>query len=75
MGASTEKNTAEVYARFEPLMQELGGRPHWGKHFTLTRKTIQAMYGTAYEKFLAIREELDPGRVFANSFLSHVLGD
>ena len=75
IGASTEKNTAEVYARFEPLMLEFGGRPHWGKHFTLTRKAIQSMYGTSYDRFLEVRDELDPDRVFANSFLTHVLGE
>jgi hypothetical protein len=26
----------ELFARYEPLMKELGRRPHWGKHFTLT---------------------------------------
>jgi FAD/FMN-containing dehydrogenase len=74
VGASTEKNTAEVFARFEPLMLKHGGRPHWGKHFTLTREAIQALYGSRYADFLAIRDALDPDRVFANSFLRHLLG-
>lgn len=74
IGASTEKNTAEVFARFEPLMRRHGGRPHWGKHFTLTRDDIKGLYGKAYDDFVAIREAFDPDRVFANSLLLEIFG-
>jgi FAD/FMN-containing dehydrogenase len=74
IGASTENNTAEVFARFEPLMQEFGGRPHWGKHFTLTRDAIMDAYGSRYAEFVALRDAFDPDRVFANSFLRYLLG-
>jgi FAD/FMN-containing dehydrogenase len=74
IGASTEDNTAEVFARFEPLMQKFRGRPHWGKHFTLTRDAIKGMYGKRYDDFLALRGVFDPDRVFANTFLRDVLG-
>lgn len=74
IGASTEKNTAEVFARFEPLMRLHGGRPHWGKHFTLTRADIQGMYGTRYDDFVALRNASDPDRVFTNSLLRELFG-
>ena len=74
IGASTEDNTAEVYSRFEPLMRSFGGRPHWGKHFTLMRNEIQAMYGTSYDAFVSLRDTLDPDRVFSNSLLRDVFG-
>jgi FAD/FMN-containing dehydrogenase len=74
IGASTEDNKAEVFARFEPLMQEFRGRPHWGKHFTLTRESIKGMYGGRYDDFLALRNAFDPDRAFANTFLRDVLG-
>jgi FAD/FMN-containing dehydrogenase len=74
IGASTQGNTAEVFARFEPLMLEFGGRPHWGKHFTLTREAIKGMYGTRYDDFVAQRDTFDPDRVFTNTFLRDVFG-
>jgi FAD/FMN-containing dehydrogenase len=74
IGASTQENTAEVFSRFEPLMRQHGGRPHWGKHFTLTRDEIKAMYGTGYDQFVSIRDRLDPDRVFANSLLTEIFG-
>jgi len=74
IGASTESNTAQVFARFEPIMRSHGGRPHWGKHFTLTKGDIQDMYGQSYNDFVAIRDALDPKRVFSNSFLSDLFG-
>lgn len=74
IGASTQRNTAEVFARFEPLMLEFGGRPHWGKHFTLTRGQVQGMYGPRLDQFVAHRDAFDPDRVFANSFLTDLLG-
>jgi FAD/FMN-containing dehydrogenase len=74
IGASTQENTAEVFSRFEPLMRQHGGRPHWGKHFTLTRDEIKAMYGTGYDQFVSIRDRLDPDRVFANSLLTELFG-
>lgn len=72
IGASTEDNTAEVFSRFEPLMRQLGGRPHWGKHFTLTRDEIEAMYRGGYDDFVALRNRLDPDRVFSNSLLTEI---
>jgi FAD/FMN-containing dehydrogenase len=74
IGASPEYNTAEVFSRFEPLMWSQGGRPHWGKHFTLSRDDIKTMYGQNYHEFVALRNTMDPDRVFSNSFLKHVFG-
>jgi FAD/FMN-containing dehydrogenase len=74
IGASPSERTAEVFARFEPLMREHGGRPHWGKHFTLTRADIRSMYGASYDAFVSVRDALDPDRVFSNSLLESVLG-
>jgi FAD/FMN-containing dehydrogenase len=74
IGASPEGNTAEVFARFEPLMWRFGGRPHWGKHFTLSRDAIKSMYGANYDAFVAERDAMDPERVFSNSFLTELFG-
>jgi FAD/FMN-containing dehydrogenase len=69
IGVSTQPNANEVYARVEPIMKDFGGRPHWGKHFTLRRSEVEAMYPDSYEKFRQVRKELDPNGVFANTLL------
>lgn len=58
----------------ESLLQSLGGRPHWGKQFTATRTYLRSVY-PAHDRFVALREALDPQRLFQNDFLQHVLGD
>lgn len=70
IGASTLENATEVFERFEPLMKDLDGRPHWGKNFTLTRSEVRQMYGAGYKRFCDIRASLDPNGIFTNSFLS-----
>jgi FAD/FMN-containing dehydrogenase len=73
LGASTLLNATEVYERFEPLMKSLGGRPHWGKNFTLTQKEVaQDLYPATYETFRQVRDQYDPKRVFANSMLKEL---
>jgi len=73
-GANTDRNANEVFQRFEPLMKTLEGRPHWGKHFTMTKDEITAMYGAGYTDFAQLRATWDPDNVFANS-LVHDLFD
>ena len=70
IGASTLDNATEVFERFEPLMRDLEGRPHWGKNFTLTRSEVARMYGSGYTRFCEVRREFDPNGVFLNSFLA-----
>ncbi|MFF0118851.1 D-arabinono-1,4-lactone oxidase [Micromonospora arida] len=64
----------EPYFRaFEQVAAGLGGRPHWGKlHYR-----DAASLATAYPRFAdfqAVRDRLDPHRVFTNPHLTHVLG-
>lgn len=70
IGVATQPNANEVIERFEPIMKRLGGRPHWGKCFTLTRAEAELLY-PRYQKFRQIRNELDPNRVFSNEFLQY----
>lgn len=73
IGATTLVNSSEVFERFEPLMRALGGRPHWGKNFTLTQREVaQDLYPATYERFRAVRERFDPKRVFSNSLLAEL---
>jgi L-gulonolactone oxidase len=59
------------FDHFEARMKLLGGRPHWGKHLTMTAEEARRMY-PMYERFNAIRKEFDPAGVFANEFVRRV---
>ena len=50
-------------------MKDFGGRPHWGKHFSLRRSEVEAMYPDSYDKFRQIRRQLDPNGVFGTTQL------
>ena len=69
IGVSTQPNANEVYARVEPIMKDLGGRPHWGKHFSLTRKEVEGMYPDTIEQFRNLRKEWDPNGIFGNTLI------
>lgn len=58
----------------EPLLREAGGRPHWGKVHTRSAADLAPAYDR-FDDFLALRDRLDPDRVFANAHLRRVLGD
>jgi L-gulono-1,4-lactone dehydrogenase len=62
------------FAAMERIMREHGGRPHWGKLHSLGRTDLAADY-PRFEDFLAMRDRLDPDRVFANHHLRRLLGD
>lgn len=63
-----------VFALLEPVLRAHDGRPHWGKLHTRTAADLAPAY-PRFEDFLALRERLDPQRVFANDYLRRVLGD
>jgi FAD-linked oxidoreductase len=58
----------------EAVMRAHDGRPHWGKLHTRTAADLAPAY-PRFEEFLALRDRLDPDRVFANDYLRRVLGD
>ena len=57
----------------EAIMNEYGGRPHWGKRHFQTAATLAERY-PRWADFQAARDELDPGRVFSNEYAQRVLG-
>jgi hypothetical protein len=56
------------YPVIEKHWQSLGGRPHWGKSYSLDAPFAR-IYGANMEKFKAIRQALDPNGLFLNDFL------
>lgn len=64
----------EPYFRaFERVVQPLGGRPHWGKLHYREADTLRPEY-PRFADFVAVRDRLDPDRVFANAYTERVLG-
>jgi L-gulono-1,4-lactone dehydrogenase len=57
----------------ERILRDHGGRPHWGKLHTRTVDDLAPAY-PRFEEFLAMRDRLDPDRVFDNGYLRRVLG-
>ena len=52
----------EPYFRaVEAIMDELDGRPHWGKRHFQTAETLRPRY-PRWDDFQAVRARLDPGR-------------
>ncbi|HXR28307.1 MAG TPA: D-arabinono-1,4-lactone oxidase [Solirubrobacteraceae bacterium] len=64
----------EPYFRaVEAIMDELGGRPHWGKRHFQTATTLRERYPD-WDRFQAVRARLDPQATFANAWTDRVLG-
>ena len=52
---------------------EHGARPHWGKRHFHTAATLAPLY-PGWERFQAVRRELDPDGRFTNGYVERVLG-
>ncbi|OSC39661.1 D-arabinono-1,4-lactone oxidase [Mycobacterium decipiens] len=64
----------ESYFRaVEEIMDEYAGRPHWGKRHYQTAATLRERY-PHWDRFAAVRDRLDPDRVFLNDYTRRVLG-
>ena len=62
----------EYFAGVERIMDELDGRPHWGKLHGQRADTLAPRY-PQWADFQAARDKLDPDRTFANPYLQRVL--
>ncbi|TNV78863.1 hypothetical protein FGO68_gene10845 [Halteria grandinella] len=62
-----------VFKDFQEIMDKFQGRPHWAKAFDQDTFSFKALFPRTSERFLAIRQQLDPHNLFENSFISKVL--
>lgn len=62
------------FTAVERIMTAYEGRPHWGKVHTRDAEYLAGVY-PRFGEFTALRDRLDPGRLFANDYLRRVLGD
>jgi FAD-linked oxidoreductase len=61
------------FDRFESIVAEVAGRPHWGKLHSLDAGRLRPLY-PRYDEFRRVRAEVDPEARFGNSYLTRVLG-
>ncbi len=61
------------FAAVEEIMTGLGGRPHWGKLHNQDYTYLSRVY-PRFTDFVALRDQLDPDRLFGNAYLDRVLG-
>jgi FAD/FMN-containing dehydrogenase len=64
----------ETYFRaVEAIMEDYGGRPHWGKRHYQSAATLASRY-PEWERFHQVRRRLDPEGRFENDYTRRVLG-
>ncbi|MFI2372261.1 D-arabinono-1,4-lactone oxidase [Streptomyces sp. NPDC018833] len=62
------------FTAVERIMTAHAGRPHWGKIHTRDAGYFAEAY-PRFGEFTALRDRLDPDRLFQNPYLRRVLGD
>jgi L-gulono-1,4-lactone dehydrogenase len=58
----------------EQIFDAYDGRPHWGKRHYQTAASLSGRY-PQWDRFIAVRDRLDPDRVFTNDYTRRVFGD
>jgi len=61
------------FDRFESIVAELAGRPHWGKLHSLDAGRLRPLY-PRFDDFRRVRAEADPEGRFGNAYLTRVFG-
>lgn len=63
----------EYFRDIEHIFRDYGGRPHWGKKHYLKAGDLRPLY-PMWDRFLELRQRMDPEGVFLNPYLSELLG-
>ena len=69
-----EPAVRRVVREIEAALVPLGARPHWGKVFEMDAGALADAFPRLPD-FAALRDRVDPERVFGNAFLDRVLGE
>jgi len=64
----------DYFERFWQVMRPLGARPHWGKQFDHDAAELRALYPN-FDRFLKLRDAIDPQRVFGSDTHQRMLGN
>jgi FAD/FMN-containing dehydrogenase len=65
----------DYFEDLEPIFREHGGRPHWGKRHSMERmpEELRRLY-PEWDRFMAIRRELDPDGLFLSGYMRRLFG-
>jgi L-gulonolactone oxidase len=63
----------QYFEAVEDIMDDFGGRPHWGKLHFQTAETLASRY-PEWNAFQDVRQKVDPEGRFSNAYLERVLG-
>jgi L-gulonolactone oxidase len=66
-------NYVPYFTEVESIMNSYEGRPHWGKLHFQSAATLASRY-PQWDVFQAVRNQVDPQRMFSNQYLETVLG-
>lgn len=66
-------NYVPYFKEVESIMNSYQGRPHWGKLHSQSAATLASRY-PQWDVFQAVRNQVDPQRMFSNQYLETVLG-
>lgn len=66
-------NYVPYFTEVESIMNSYQGRPHWGKLHFQSAATLASLY-PQWDVFQAVRNQVDPQRMFSNQYLETVLG-
>lgn len=71
---ATSASLPRYFEAVETELLGMGGRPHWGKRFgaAVGARYLRTVY-PEFQRFRALRDQLDPDRRFDNAFLQKVL--
>jgi L-gulonolactone oxidase len=61
------------FKEVESIMNSYQGRPHWGKLHFQNAVSLAPKYPN-WDLFQSVRNQVDPKRIFTNSYLEIVLG-
>ena len=61
-----------IFDHVESIFRAASGRPHWGKMHSLTADDLASLY-PRFDEFVAVRDAVDPHRVFRNAYTEKVL--
>ena len=70
---AAERSYRAYFADVEAVFRNHRGRPHWGKLHTMSARELAPLY-PKWDEFQRVRKQLDPKGVFANEFVTRVLG-
>ncbi len=63
----------KYFSDMETIFKKYQGRPHWGKLHYLTPMDLEEKY-PMWEKFHAVRLQMDPKGIFMNDYLHSIFG-